>query len=400
MKLISSFGLLKLKMTPFLFLLAVLVSLSPLFISFVSIPGNVFFILALSCILMLNHDFHFDKKVMILVLFIVFSSILLGLVWQNAKLVTISIYCTLSLIVAKVICERHLSDTVELLTFSLLVISLLSWGGFIYALNGGKSILEVINPDGRHGFLYLTTMTNYKVGNLIRPSGFFDEPGALSFFICVTAYLRDSLSKNQKITYILLALGAVTFSLAHFIFIFLFFFSSNRILLKNKLYVLLAAILVGFLTLPYLYKTEAFDTFIMSRVEVNQDGSISGDNRSERVTNALNLIDAYPRTLLFGLDEKCISGDRLCSSLYPPYGENFLFPLVHYGILNSFYYYFVIGGLLITAIYRRDGRLNLINLAVVALLLQRPYAYSYGYSLVIAVCFLVGVWGYEKKRYK
>ncbi|WP_330543979.1 hypothetical protein V0242_07825 [Aeromonas hydrophila] len=400
MKLIGSFNILKLKASPFLFLLAVLVSLSPLFISFVSIPGNVFFILALSSILILNHDFHFDNKVMILVLLIVFSSILLGLVWQNAKLITISIYCTLSLIVAKVICERYLPDTVDLLTSSFFFISLLSWGGFIYALGGGKSILEVINPDGRHGFLYLTTMTNYKVGNLIRPAGFFDEPGALSFFICVTAYLRDVLSKNQKITYILLFLGTVTFSLAHFIFIFLFFLFSKRMLLKNKLYVLFTAILIVFFALPYLYKTEAFDTFVISRIEVNQDGSISGDNRSERVTNALNLIDTYPRTVLFGLDEKCISGDSLCSSLYPPYGENFLFPLVHYGVLNSFFYYFIIGGLLITAIYRRDGEVNLINLAVVALLLQRPYAYSYGYSLVIAVCFLVGVWGYGKKRYK
>ncbi|MGL4447927.1 MAG: hypothetical protein ACRCZA_01365 [Shewanella sp.] len=400
MQSIGRYGFVRSKVTSFLFLLAILVSLSPLFVYFIGIPGNIIFLFTLASIIILNYNVHIDYKLITLFFLIIASSVLLGLAWQNANFITISIYCTLSLIVAKIICERYLSDVISSLTFSLLVISFLSWVGFVYALNGGVSILEVINPDGRHGFLYLTTMTNYKVGNLIRPTGFFDEPGALSFFICVTAYLRDALNKRKKITHILLALGSITFSLAHFIFIFIFFFSSKIMPLKNKLYVMFIVVLIALFVLPYLYNTEAFDTFIMSRLEVSQDGSISGDNRSERIINAFNLVNEHPKAFLFGLDDRCISGDNLCSHLYPPYGENFLSPLVHYGIFNSFYYYFIVAGFLITAIYRTRGGLNLINISVVALLLQRPYAYSYGYSLVVAVCFFIGVLGYEKKSHK
>jgi hypothetical protein len=91
--------------------------------------------------------------------------------------------------------------------------------GFVYALAGGAPIFSIKNPDNRTSWLYLTTFTNARIGRIIRPSGFFDEPGALSFFICITAMLRNINKRNSKITLLLLFTGFITLSLAHLVYV-------------------------------------------------------------------------------------------------------------------------------------------------------------------------------------
>lgn len=381
------------KLSSIFFVLSFLVSLSPLCSYFTGVPGNFIFLFFCFLFLLLNLHYKISINVLYGVVIIISASICMAIFWQNMKLLTLSIYCSLSLYMSKLVYDKYLAAVVSYMTTLFIIITVLAWVGFFYALSGGVNSLEIVNPDGRYGYLYLTTMTNYRVGNYIRPSGFFDEPGALSFFICITAYLRDILNRNGIITYLLLFLGMITFSVAHIIFTFLFFLLSERLSNNNKLFILLLLPLFGAMLAPFTSNIDVVERFITSRFEINESGNFSGDNRSERFLNSIELIFKYPKLILFGLDEACLLGDQSCTDKYGVFGENVLSPLIMYGFFNSIYFYFILITLVLFSCFRLDKSIGLLNLAIVMLLLQRPYAYAYGYSAIIALCLIVGVCG-------
>ncbi|HAZ3859399.1 TPA: O170 family O-antigen polymerase, partial [Escherichia coli] len=95
--------------------------------------------------------------------------------------------------------------------------------GFIYAAIGGSAIYTITNPNGREFYFYLTTFTVTNYSGFIRPSAFFDEPGALSFYICFVVMLREILwPRKRALNFALLAFGIVTLSLAHIVFTILY----------------------------------------------------------------------------------------------------------------------------------------------------------------------------------
>lgn len=383
------------KLSAIFFIAAIFISLSPLFNYTLGISGNFVFLFFCFLFLLLNLEHDIPRNLLFIVFVIVFSSGCIALFWQNPKFLTLSLYCSLSLYISNIVYNKYLDMVIKYMTVLLLVVSMMAWLGFFYALNGGESIFDIKNPDGRSAFFYISTMTNFRVGNIIRPAGFFDEPGALSFFICMLVFFRDALDYNKIVTFLLLFLGLITFSVAHIIFCVLFLLFSTRISIKIKGSIFIALIIFCISAFSLLSNIEVIDKLLMSRFELNSDGSISGDNRTGRFLNAINLIIEYPKLLLFGLDELCILGDDFCVRKYGAFGENILSPLVMYGFFNSMYFYFIIFSLLCFSYVRSDGSFGFLNVAIIALLFQRPYAYSYGYSAIISLCLFVGVFGGE-----
>lgn len=249
--------------------------------------------------------------------------------------------------------------------------------GVIYVFFGGEALFEILNEDGRKNGFYLSTFSNtYSLG-FIRPSGIYDEPGALSFFVCIIIALREIFHLDRKLSWRLILLGFITSSLAHFIFFFLFSIHSGafrlRALIKLVPIVLAVVSAMYFIDSPFSALLHNF----FSRFEII-GGTISGDNRSELFLNAISYLD--PSVIFFGLNGACILNLPECTpGMYVQYGENPLTLMVHLGLTLAWTYYLALIYLLIKS---RGGNRWLV-LGVLMLILQRPNIISYGYSPLI-----------------
>jgi hypothetical protein len=297
--------------------------------------------------------------------------------WQNLKLAFFPAYLALSVLTLAALSQASARLFVRYLSALLAVLAAGSLAGQVYAYLGGAPLLVIDNPDGRPASLYAFTMTNDVLDNLIRPAGIFDEPGALAFYICMTAACRSVLAMPRKGTWLLLAGGLPTLSLAHLMYMAAHLLS-ERLLSPRALRALLAgALALGAAALhPALQRT--LEERIAARL-VMEDGRLAGDNRSELLENAAAYLDL--RTAVAGLDPRCITDWETCQRSYRRFGENVLTPLVQGGILMSWPYYAVLAVLLAGGL---RARARLVEAGVAALLLQRPYLLSTGYCLLIA----------------
>jgi hypothetical protein len=296
--------------------------------------------------------------------------------WQDLKLAFFPAYLALSIVTVAALSRRAAWLFVRWMTALMAVLAACALAGQVYAWLGGAPLLTIDNPDGRPASLYLLTMTNDALDNLIRPAGIFDEPGALSFYICLTAACRSLLGMPRKATWPLLAGGLITLSLAHLVYM-AFHLMSERLMSPRAMRALLAGALVlgGAMLHPAVQGT--IHERIGARL-VMEDGRLAGDNRSELLQNAAGYVDL--KTSLVGLDARCISDWAACQRAYRRFGENILTPLVQGGILMSWPYYATLAALLATGL---RARRRLVCVGVAALLVQRPYVLSAGYCLLI-----------------
>jgi hypothetical protein len=296
--------------------------------------------------------------------------------WQDLKLAFFPAYLGLAIVTVAALSARSARLFVEYLTALLAVLAVGSLAGQVYAYLGGAPLLTIDNPDGRPASLYALTMTNDALDNLIRPAGIFDEPGALAFYICVTAACRSLLGMPRRTTWLLLAGGVPTLSLAHLVYM-AFHLLSERLLSPRALRALLAGSLVLGAAILHPALQETVEERIVARLAM-EDGRLAGDNRSELLENAAAYVDL--RSAVVGLDPRCITDWMACQRSYRRFGENILTPLVQGGILMSWPYYAVLAALLAAGL---RARAQLYYVGIAALLLQRPYLLSTGYCLLI-----------------
>ena len=254
-----------------------------------------------------------------------------------------------------------------------------------YVYFGGESIFQFKGIHGNIYQFYLTTLNTVKSGNLIRPAGILDEPGALSFFVCFIAALRHKFGANKKITWILLIMGFITSSVAHLIyttFHLLHEVKTDKKISKwiGKLIPILLLLLILSLT-PGV--NDVISKFLFDRFSAQNIDNL-GMDRFNPFLNAIELIDI--KTFLFGIHPDCgIFSDKCAEHEFGHYGYNPLTLLVGWGIFLSFPYYLSLIYLLYNAIRKH----NYIFLAIFLLLLQRPYVMSFGYSMFILLTILV-----------
>ncbi|MDD5247875.1 MAG: hypothetical protein PHY45_02765 [Rhodocyclaceae bacterium] len=373
------------RLVAFLLLCASVVAVSPIFGGLIFFSGNqisLISIFVIICIFVLRfgRDMPISVPRLLIAASIICFASINGLYWGlNTSIVLI--YFLIPFLLSRVIQEGVIRLYTDYLTVAHLILLVGALIGFVYSLNGGAPIFSIENPDGRENGFFLTTFSNTYLMQFIRPSGLYDEPGALSFFTCMTVALRETLRMPRAVSGWLLLLGFITGSLAHLVFVVFYilhilFFRSIR----RSVYVIIGFLVIG-LTLFSVYDAQAGGLigFYLDRLSF-VDGSLSGDSRSALIANAYNYLGW--NVFFWGLDGNCIIRDSLChQDAYLKYGENPLTLLVHYGIFLSLAYYATLVYMLILTIRNK----SLVIFAVLLLLLQRPNVMSYGYAVIIVI---------------
>jgi hypothetical protein len=360
-----------------LLLIASIVTISPLAAWLLPVRGNLLFIACCLLVLVIRiRELRLGPRRRLWLAIGALLALAHAAWWQELKLAFFPAYLGLSIVTVAALSARAARLYVQAMTALLAVLAVGGLAGQVYAYLGGAPLLVIDNPDGREAGLYAFTMTNDALDNLIRPAGIFDEPGALAFYICLTAACRSLLDMPRKATWLLLAGGLPTLSLAHLMYMALHLLS-ERLLSARALRALLAgALVLGAASLhPAMQRT--VDERIGARL-VMEDGRLAGDNRTELLENAAGYLGLG--TAMVGLDSRCITDWMACQRGYRRFGENVLTPLVQGGILMSWPYYAVVAALVLGGL---RARRRLVQVGVAALLLQRPYLLSAGYCLPI-----------------
>lgn len=146
--------------------------------------------------------------------------------------------------------------------------SVLAALGFVFVLTGILSSLgEYTNIDSRSFSWYGITCSNVRLGNIIRVSGFFDEPGALAYWGIYALIFNKLFFENKRVEICLTMSLFFTLSAAYIvqIFAYLLCFNAN----KKWFVIVLISGLVMALTLNYVEGNEYLRYLTVDRFEGN-----------------------------------------------------------------------------------------------------------------------------------
>lgn len=309
------------------------------------------------------------KKFHFLLFFLILgTSFITAFYWSDLRYIFSSIFLLYSIFYVQLLSKESLDKAINIATTFLLTVTVLAIVGFMLAFIGYEPIYSFNNLDERVNYLYFTTFTNSIKQNFIRPSGIYDEPGALSFYICILAYLRSHLNKNSKVTWLMLMLGFVTFSVAHLIYV-IFHVLSEKFSIKNTVHIffiiVITVLFFYFLGIHDFFQTELFDRFSYS----DDSESFKGDNRSILLENAANYLVTNPSSILYGADPTCRFDMNTCVAKIGHIADNPLSPLVITGVFISWPYYLMLGFLITTI---SQGRKYINSIGIVLIFFQRP----------------------------
>lgn len=300
-----------------------------------------------------------------------------ALFWMDARYALSPIFLIFSLFLLQLTDPRAMDWFLRLSTGLMLVLLIGAITGFVLAWNGVQPLFEIANSDGKANYFFYTTFSRLRWGHVIRPTGFFDEPGAFSFMICAVAALRHLHGRDTRVTWLMLGMGFITLSLAHLVYV-LIHALAERLRFRNVVGIV-ATLLPMILVAGYLGGFDILEKRVLSRVTLTEAGEMVGDNRSWRMVNAADHLSAHPQSIFFGADPSCRFEQDICKKKFPMMGENPLSPLVLNGIFISWPYYLVLAILFMAPLF---GRQYIVSFAFGALLLQRPYMLGIGYSLI------------------
>ena len=311
----------------------------------------------------------------ILISLFLFTNIITSLYNETFVPFYYSIFFSIVCFIALQVSFNVLNLLVDKLTSIFLFLLYGSWIAFVYFQFGGPSLFHLSNPDGRDSLFFLTTFSN--TVDPFRPAGIYDEPGAFSFFICLLVILRSLTKKSFKISALLLILGLITQSIAHFSFIIIWFlgllffddsFSNVKSYKKVLTLVFTSFILVFF------YLSGLFDWALNRGLYYSENPDATG--RIPALLNIYYEISGSVSKLLFGFSEGCVNR----TNCY--FGENVLTPLVYGGLLASWPYYLFLFILIVIPLFNRK---YYYLFGLMLLLIQRPYFLELPYSLSICL---------------
>jgi hypothetical protein len=264
---------------------------------------------------------------------------------------------------------------VELLSTLFKYVIILAWIGYFYALIA-PPLFALVNPNGTLNDFYLTTFS--VVSPPIRPSGFYDEPGAFSFFICLLVFIRTFLGMELKLSFFMMIGGLVTQSAAHAVFLAVWILSILLTKESNTKFTIMQRIvtLVSFCVVIFLIYQSGIAEWAIERV---QKWSEDPDSMA-RVINYNNVYEAiYNNThnLLFGFRPDCVERAD-CEGL----SENVLTPIAMGGLFVSWPFYLF---LMFCFLYPLLTFKNFSLIGIGLLLLQRPYFLELPYSACLSI---------------
>jgi len=273
---------------------------------------------------------------------------------------------------------------IEVATQMFVLFIILAIVGAFYYYAGGPPLFSLHLSNGGTNSLYLMTFSN-ATDFFIRPSAIYDEPGAFSFYICITVALRSLLRMSTQTSGLLLLGGLITLSLAHVIFCviwtvwLLMSINDRQINLKGILIMTAILLLAGLI-----YKTGLLDWTFDRAIEFYENPWTNPRQRSlDNTINALTQSD-LKNALWFGFDADCVSRKDTCID----FGENPLTPLIYGGLLVAWPYYAFLIIAFASPLYSSHG---LIYAGVGVLLLQRPYILEFPYSAIMTLMLVVAI---------
>ena len=321
------------------------------------------------CLLFVVHNaLPIRRWLLFLILSILLSSMITAIYWGDLRYLFANVFLMGSFFIIQLTSARALERIVDLASILIFLVLIGAVVGFVYAFLGGAPLFEFPNPDTRTNYFFLSTLSNSVLGNIIRPAGIYDEPGALSLYVCAIAAIRHISGKSNFFTWALLLLGFVTLSLAHLIYV-IFHILAERMKAKNIC--ALAGIFLGaFLVAMSTGFDEVINDRLLQRLAMSETtGGLVGDNRSFRMFNAAELIREDPRIIFFGIQPICRFDYEECKALFPPIGENPLTPVFINGIFITWPFYLALTIFLLSPVF---GRRYFVSFGFGILLLQRP----------------------------
>ena len=241
------------------------------------------------------------------------------------------------------------------------------------------------NLDTRTGYFFGLSCTNMLIGNIIRYSGFFDEPGAIAAWGMVALLYNRLVYKNIKFENILIIALVFTFSFAYYIqlFFFLIFFRIKKL---SVIIALSGVVLIGVIGLNSLKDTEyhAVYKLTVGRTEKTDAGTFAGDNRSNLMENALKVFNQH-KLLGLGATNSMNANDY--------FGDNPVTPFAIDGIIGGLILYLP---LLIMMMNAKTKTLKYVIIILVIGYLQRPFSCFFIYFISI---YLFEVLFIDKKQF-
>jgi type IV secretory pathway VirB2 component (pilin) len=305
------------------------------------------------------------------------SAFAAGVYWGEPRLTLYPMFFILSSLLLAQSTPREISRYVDVASWVMLVLVVGGVIGLMLAAAGVTPLFSFPNPDGRSNFFFYTTLTNAYWSGWIQASGIYDEPGAFSFMICAVAFMRHVTGRGYRLTWTLLGLGLVTFSLAHLVFMAVFALA-ERISLRRVAFVILGVVLLlGAARVVGLHQT--YQQYLFARVTLDAAQQRGFQGRIQLAQNAVHALTTVDRAVMFGVDSDCTVDYASCRQKWLYMAENPFGPLAHHGLLLAWPYYLFLAlgvGFLLA------GRRNLAFLALTLLFLQRPFVMSFGYSFM------------------
>lgn len=221
-------------------------------------------------------------------------------------------------------------------------------------------ILEFENADGRPAFFLGLTCSNAVWGNVMRPAGFFDEPGALAFWGVYTLVI-NKLTINDKRIELALIIGLMfTLSMAYYITISLYtiLFYTNS--LKKIFYVVIAISFLAFIVKQMDPNSVLYQKTV-GRFELNSSGQFVYNNRDKMMEVAK---DIWLQNVWMG------AGGRKIMELGEYSADNPYETLATDGIIGTVFIYLPFLWLLIAC---KDKNVRKAILLLTVGYLQRPF---------------------------
>lgn len=271
------------KYLPVFFLFLFLFSTYPyVFNCFLGIPSETIVILVSFCVFLGLLFVSQKKKTLPLpITFIlciqVFFWLFFSLYHQDTTYLTRVFYLTLTYIILCVLyCRNQISAFISANNIIITIQAVLGVVAFILVfLNIWDAAFEFVNIDGRNSQNYILTCSNTYMGNFIRISGYFDEPGALANWGVFALLFNKVFFNNRKIEVLLLLSLVFTFSAAYFVQAALYLMCFGFEGKKAWVYMLFLLLLL-FLIYDLIGSSEEFQYMTFDRFE-------GGSIRSDRV---------------------------------------------------------------------------------------------------------------------
>jgi len=308
---------------------------------------------------------------------VVVLSMVNALNWNDFRYLFYWIFFTCALFLVELSGKQGVDRFCSMATRLMLVLLMGAVFAFVLARVGLPPVLTITNPDGQDYYFFYTNFTNSYEDNVIRAAGIYDEPGAFSMYICFTAALRHLLERNRKITWLMLGLGFITFSLAHLVYVIFHFLAEQKS--KKRLVAVFTFLVLCILAVVTSISADS-TVLLIRRLALTEDTNLfAGDNRSLQLLNAWSHIIDNPLVILYGLDSTCVFNQTVCQEKFGPLGENPLSPLVFGGIASEGMFYVIIAVFLLSPFF---GKRYLVLFGMALLFFQRPYVMGFSYTLL------------------